>query len=89
MAQLENVLQSMKDVPELDATSVAGVFQTMLNAHGEVQVVMASGATYSIHLGDKGTFDLTSITLVDKEGSYNVLLWAQVEGMFFHKGYKE
>jgi hypothetical protein len=89
MAQLEAVLNSMKDVPEVDATSVAGIFQTMLNSHGEVQLVMASGATYSIHLGDKGTFDVLSITLVDKEGSYNVLLWSQVEGMFFHKGYKE
>lgn len=60
-----------------------------LGEHGEVQVVMNNGDTFSMHLGDMGTVDSDCLVLEDNEGQVWVLAGCCITSMFTHLGYKE
>ena len=68
---------------------MAQIWAQRLGNHGEVQVNVASGKTYSMHQGDIGTVDDTCIILVDREGTTHCIMWTQVEAVWTHRGYLE
>lgn len=78
----KNILNSdlmRRDLPDLGMT-----FCTLLENHGEVQVDMASGKKYSLHLGDLGCIDSNCITVKLFDGRIVVLNWSQIENCWIH-----
>lgn len=68
-------------------------FEDRLREHGEVQVKTASGAVYSMHLGDWGLIeeseDAAFITLFAKDGQVHSICTREIEAINTHRGYLE
>jgi hypothetical protein len=89
MDGLKEGLSTFKNNLDGNLKGKAKCFNDILENHGECQIVLASGTIHSLHLGDKGDFDESVVTYVDKEGNYICIFWDQVESVNFHLGYKD
>jgi len=61
-------------------------FCELLESHGEVQLDMASGKKYSVHLGDTGMITDRALTVRLFDGRLIKINWEQVETVWFHLG---
>lgn len=67
----------------------ASDFAYMLREHGEVQVRLGSGKTYSVHLGDRGDISDDALTVVLFNGETVRICWEAVETMWTHLASEE
>lgn len=77
-----------KSIDQLGALGnpFARAFAELIRAHGEVQIDMASGKTYSVHMGDRGYLDEDTLCFRANTGTVYCLSWCQVEGFWAHLG---
>jgi hypothetical protein len=64
--------------------AAAADFIQLLPLHGELQLNMASGKVYSVHLGDVGYLDGQCLRVRLGTGTVVNLHWSQVENVWFH-----
>lgn len=62
----------------------AQLFREKLLAHGEVQLNLASGAVWSVHLGDVGDLYGDHVCFRDAKGNVVSILWQNVEYIWTH-----
>lgn len=68
---------------------IARDFVVMLDSHGEVQIDMASGKKYSVHLGDQGYISIGCLTVKLDDNRTVRLNWDQVENVWIHVASEE
>lgn len=79
----KEILESGKLVrPELPG--MAQSFCQLLERHGEVQIDLASGKKYSLHLGDTGNICSSCVTVRLFDGRIISVGWEQVENCWIH-----
>lgn len=77
--QLESVEFVRRTMP-----AICQDFCELLSAHGEVQLDMASGKKYSVHLGDMGRIEDGCLTVRLFDGRIVRMNWEQVENVWIH-----